>query len=121
MVQRTQRQRVRHLIRALLAVPAHVRRFDPHGVTAQRAVESAHRALVCVGSQNLFGEPAAPLPRTWEARPLAPGQVESGHVKLEPLVSNVMPLEEAKAAIGMLGSDSGPRMKVILEHGSVNG
>ena len=56
-----------------------------------------------------------------EDYPAAIALVESGQVKLEPLVSNVMPLEEAKAAIGMLGSDSGPRMKVILEHGSVNG
>ena len=52
-----------------------------------------------------------------EDYPAAIALVESGHVKLEPLVSNVMPLEEAKAAIGMLGSDSGPRMKIILEHG----
>jgi L-iditol 2-dehydrogenase len=54
-----------------------------------------------------------------EDYPAAIALVESGHVKLEPLVSNVMPLEEAKAAIGMLGSDSGPRMKVILEHGGM--
>ena len=38
-------------------------------------------------------------------------------MRLEPLVSDVMPLEELKAAIGMLGSDSGARMKIILEHG----
>jgi hypothetical protein len=29
----------------------------------------------------------------------------------------VKPLEELKTAIGMLGSDSGARMKIILEHG----
>jgi hypothetical protein len=38
-------------------------------------------------------------------------------VRLEPLVSDVKPLEDLKAAIGMLGSDSGARMKIILEHG----
>jgi len=27
-----------------------------------------------------------------------------------------MPLGELKAAIGMLGSDNGQRMKIILEH-----
>ena len=43
--------------------------------------------------------------------------VERGQVRLEPLVSDVMPLGELKAAIGMLGSDSGQRMKIILEHG----
>ena len=52
-----------------------------------------------------------------EDYPAAIALVESGQVRLEPLVSNVMPLEEAKAAVAMLGSDSGPRMKVILEHG----
>jgi 2-desacetyl-2-hydroxyethyl bacteriochlorophyllide A dehydrogenase len=43
--------------------------------------------------------------------------VERGTVKLDPLVSDVMPLAELQAAIGMLGSDSGTRMKIILEHG----
>jgi 2-desacetyl-2-hydroxyethyl bacteriochlorophyllide A dehydrogenase len=42
--------------------------------------------------------------------------VERGQVKLEPLVSDVMPLGELKAAIGLLASDSGQRMKIILEH-----
>jgi threonine dehydrogenase-like Zn-dependent dehydrogenase len=42
--------------------------------------------------------------------------VERGVVRLEPLVSNVMPLGELEAAIGMLGSDSGQRMKIILDH-----
>ena len=42
--------------------------------------------------------------------------VERGQVRLEPLVSDVMPLVELKAAIGMVGSDSGARMKIILEH-----
>ena len=43
--------------------------------------------------------------------------VQCGMVRLEPLVSNVMPLGELKTAIGMLGSDSGRRMKIILDHG----
>jgi 2-desacetyl-2-hydroxyethyl bacteriochlorophyllide A dehydrogenase len=43
--------------------------------------------------------------------------VERGTVKLAPLVSDVMPLGELQAAIGMLGSDSGSRMKIILDHG----
>jgi len=42
--------------------------------------------------------------------------VQHGTVRLEPLVSHVMPLGELKAAIGMLGSDNGQRMKIILEH-----
>jgi 2-desacetyl-2-hydroxyethyl bacteriochlorophyllide A dehydrogenase len=42
--------------------------------------------------------------------------VERGQVRLEPLVSDVMPLGELEAAIGMLGSDSGQRMKIILDH-----
>jgi 2-desacetyl-2-hydroxyethyl bacteriochlorophyllide A dehydrogenase len=42
--------------------------------------------------------------------------VESGIVRLEPLVSNVMPFADLKSAITMLGSDSGQRMKIILEH-----
>jgi 2-desacetyl-2-hydroxyethyl bacteriochlorophyllide A dehydrogenase len=51
-----------------------------------------------------------------EDYPGAIGFVERGQVRLEPLVSDVMPLGELKAAIGLLGSDSGPRMKIIMEH-----
>jgi 2-desacetyl-2-hydroxyethyl bacteriochlorophyllide A dehydrogenase len=42
--------------------------------------------------------------------------VQRGTVRLEPLVSHVMPLGELKNAITMLGSDNGQRMKIILEH-----
>jgi 2-desacetyl-2-hydroxyethyl bacteriochlorophyllide A dehydrogenase len=42
--------------------------------------------------------------------------VQRGIVRLEPLISHVMPVSELKAAIGMLSSDSGQRMKIILEH-----
>ena len=42
--------------------------------------------------------------------------VAQGQVKLEPLVSDVMPLGSLKEAIGLLSSDSGQRMKIILEH-----
>jgi len=44
--------------------------------------------------------------------------VERGIVRLEPIVSDVMPLGELKAAIVMLGSDSTQRMKIILDHGA---
>ena len=53
---------------------------------------------------------------TGEDYPSAIALVERGTVRLEPLVSDVMPLVELKAAIGMLGLDSGQRMKVIMEH-----
>ena len=52
-----------------------------------------------------------------EDYPGAIGFVQRGQVRLEPLVSNVMPLGELKTAIGMLGSDSAQRMKIILDHG----
>jgi 2-desacetyl-2-hydroxyethyl bacteriochlorophyllide A dehydrogenase len=52
-----------------------------------------------------------------EDYPGAIGLVQRGLVRLEPLVSNVMPLGELKTAIGMLGSDSAQRMKIILDHG----
>jgi threonine dehydrogenase-like Zn-dependent dehydrogenase len=42
--------------------------------------------------------------------------VERGVIQLDPLVSNVMPLDELKPAIEMLGSDNAQRMKIILEH-----
>jgi 2-desacetyl-2-hydroxyethyl bacteriochlorophyllide A dehydrogenase len=51
-----------------------------------------------------------------EDYPGAIGLVERGLVLLEPLVSDVMPLGELESAIGLLGSDSGSRMKIILEH-----
>jgi 2-desacetyl-2-hydroxyethyl bacteriochlorophyllide A dehydrogenase len=42
--------------------------------------------------------------------------VERGQVKLGPLVSDIMPLGQLKEAIGLLSSDSGQRMKIIMEH-----
>jgi L-iditol 2-dehydrogenase len=52
-----------------------------------------------------------------EDYPGAIGLVERGQVRLEPLISDVMPLGELKAAIGMLGADGGAqRMKIVLEH-----
>jgi 2-desacetyl-2-hydroxyethyl bacteriochlorophyllide A dehydrogenase len=52
-----------------------------------------------------------------EDYPGAIGLVERGQVRLDPLISDVMPLGDLKAAIGMLGSDGGAqRMKIVLEH-----
>jgi 2-desacetyl-2-hydroxyethyl bacteriochlorophyllide A dehydrogenase len=51
-----------------------------------------------------------------EDYPASIALVERGQVRLEPLVSDVMPLGELKAAIGLLSSDSGQRMKIILDH-----
>jgi 2-desacetyl-2-hydroxyethyl bacteriochlorophyllide A dehydrogenase len=53
-----------------------------------------------------------------EDYPGAISLVQRGLVKLEPLVSDVVPLGDLKAAIGLLGSDGGAqRMKIILDHG----
>jgi 2-desacetyl-2-hydroxyethyl bacteriochlorophyllide A dehydrogenase len=51
-----------------------------------------------------------------EDYPASIALVERGQVRLEPLVSDVMPLGELKAAIGLLSSESGQRMKIILDH-----
>jgi threonine dehydrogenase-like Zn-dependent dehydrogenase len=51
-----------------------------------------------------------------EDYPAAIEMVGRGQVRLEPLVSDVLPLGELEVAIGMLGSDSGQRMKIILDH-----
>jgi L-iditol 2-dehydrogenase len=51
-----------------------------------------------------------------EDYPASIALVERGLVKFEPLVSDVMPLRDLKTAIGMLGSDSARRMKIILDH-----
>ena len=40
-------------------MPADVSGFDADRVAAEGAIEAAHRALVGVGTQNLFGEAAA--------------------------------------------------------------
>lgn len=42
--------------------------------------------------------------------------VSRGIVRLEPLVTNVLPLTDLSEAIGMLKSDVDRTMKVILEH-----
>jgi 2-desacetyl-2-hydroxyethyl bacteriochlorophyllide A dehydrogenase len=51
-----------------------------------------------------------------EDYPASIALVERGLVRLEPLVSDVMPLDRLKSAIGMLGSENAQRMKIILEH-----
>jgi 2-desacetyl-2-hydroxyethyl bacteriochlorophyllide A dehydrogenase len=54
-----------------------------------------------------------------EDYPGAIGLVQRGLVRLDPLISDVLPLGELKTAIGMLGSDGGAlRMKIVLEHGN---
>ena len=82
-VQSAESQRVRHLIWTLLAMPAHVRRLDPDGVAAERAIEPAHRALIGIGTQDFFGETAAPRPGTdsWDVP--VPGEVKSGHIEVD--------------------------------------
>ncbi len=52
-----------------------------------------------------------------EDYPGAIGLVQRGSVRLDPLISAMMPLRDLQSAIGMLGSDSGQRMKIILDHG----
>jgi threonine dehydrogenase-like Zn-dependent dehydrogenase len=42
--------------------------------------------------------------------------VEEGLVRLEPLISDVMPLEQLPQAIEMLGSENARRMKIIMRH-----
>jgi 2-desacetyl-2-hydroxyethyl bacteriochlorophyllide A dehydrogenase len=42
--------------------------------------------------------------------------VQRGVVRLQPLISHVMPFRELRNAIGMLNSEGGQRMKIILEH-----
>lgn len=51
-----------------------------------------------------------------EDYPASINLVERGIVRLEPLVSHVMPFGELQKAIGMLASESSQRMKIILEH-----
>ena len=51
-----------------------------------------------------------------EDYPASIALVERGQVRLDPLISDVMALEELPAAVAMLGSDSGQRMKIVLEH-----
>ena len=72
---------------------------------------SRERLGVRVDGDNLVIEGTAEVPA-----PAAIEMVERGQVRLEPLVSDILPLGELKAAIGMLGSDSGQRMKIILDH-----
>ena len=42
--------------------------------------------------------------------------LERGRVRLDPLVSHVMPFKKLETVMGMLGSDSDQRLKVVLEH-----
>lgn len=51
-----------------------------------------------------------------EDYPSALGLVQRGLVRLEPLVTDVLPLDELGTAIDMLGSDGAGRVKIILDH-----
>ena len=51
-----------------------------------------------------------------EDYPASLALAEKGIVRLEPLISDVMPLDELKQAIGMLGTDDARRMKIIMQH-----
>ena len=52
-----------------------------------------------------------------EDYPAAIGLVRQGLVRLDPLISDVLPLDDLQTAIGMLGSEgSAGRMKIVLEH-----
>jgi hypothetical protein len=83
-VKGAQGQGVRDFVRAALAVPADVGRLDRDGVTPERAVEAAHRALVGIGAQDLFGESVAPWPQPdGPGDRLASGEVQSGHVEID--------------------------------------
>ena len=48
--------------------------------------------------------------------PATIGRVARGALKLEALITHVLPLPELATALGLLDSDSDERMKVILEH-----
>jgi threonine dehydrogenase-like Zn-dependent dehydrogenase len=42
--------------------------------------------------------------------------VERGVVRLEPLVTQRLPLSELETAIGMVGDSPAGRLKIILDH-----
>jgi len=51
-----------------------------------------------------------------EDYPTALALVDRGQIALDPLISDVMPLDALGSAIGLLGTDAGTRMKIILDH-----
>ncbi len=52
-----------------------------------------------------------------EDYPAAISLVNSGLVRIDPLISDVLPLDRLDAAIGLLGAEGGAsRMKIVLEH-----
>jgi hypothetical protein len=57
-MERAEGQRVRHLVWALLAVPAHMGRLDGDGMP-EGTVEPAHRTVIGIRAQDLLGETAA--------------------------------------------------------------
>ena len=51
-----------------------------------------------------------------EDYPESLGLVEKALVRLDPLISDVLPLEQLTQAIGMLDADAAYRMKIIMQH-----
>src|SRR4029077_160311 len=56
-----------------------------------------------------------------EDYPAAIALVARGQVRLDLLIRDMMPLEQLNDAIGILGSDSTQRMKIILDHNADGG
>ncbi len=83
MVQSAEGQPVGHIIRTILTMPAHVCCLDPDRSAAERAVEPAHRALVCVRAQNLLGEPRSPWPPANPGGIQRPGGVQVSQVQID--------------------------------------
>ena len=95
---------------------------DPHGAVRRATV--AFRNHYREGRRSAFlrsvlqgtGHHEFPHVARSEDYPSAIDLVQQGSVRLEPLVSHVMPLSELNAAMALLGSDDGQRMKIILEN-----
>ena len=41
---------------------------------------------------------------------------ESGKINLNPLISDILPLDQLGKAMEMVGTDAPQRMKIIMEH-----
>lgn len=66
-------------------MPANVGGFDADGIAAEGAVDAAHRAVVGVGAQDLFGEAAAARAQAGGGLGRSPvsGEVESGDIEVD--------------------------------------
>src|SRR5919204_303658 len=83
----------------------------PNGWLLGRDANGGFAEYVAAPSSHIYV-----LPDAIDSRTASLALVEKGLVRLDPLISDVLPLDHLERAIGMLDGDAAYRMKIIMQH-----